>query len=1063
MTLTTPNGGSAGGGTGWTARTEPPVVPGYTLLRVIGRGSYGEVWLAKNILGTCYALKVVYRGSFDRERPYELEFAGISKFEKISRSHESQMGILQVGRNDADGYFYYVMDLADAAPLPDVEGGGLKIEDGRQIMAGDSARLSPASTLSGTSAILHSQAPTFDPSSYVPRTLQHELDSRGRLPFAECLRISLALANALKHLHGHGLVHRDVKPSNIIFVNGVPKLADIGLVTDSEATMSYVGSQGFMPPEGPGRPKGDVYSLGKVIYEMCAGQDRLQFPAVPDGFVDWPDRDRVRELLTVALRACEPDPAKRYGSVEKLLSELALIQAGTSVRRIRVLERGWRWAKVALVLAVVGGGAAWFIAKSWTWQRFATRERLLREAATSRESEHEQGWRNQAMVKLREAGGIHLDDYVRAQAVAAFGGLDAKVEKLPTNCYADHLAFDRDGRRLLMDGGEGGRDAKMWDLEKKAFVEFTNSGRGPVWFARDGSPCLLRTSRSTIYQTIRLQDGVLLSEFDLAGPIYNTNLLITVAVSPDGTHAAAASTQRTIVHDAGRAATPHFGVWRTETGEVLKRGEERWTAFAFSPDNSCLAMGTADGRVQVRLVPDWALIASFESDIATVDCLAFAQDPGQPFTGGAKYPWLLAAGDSGGTIWIHRLSPPGVKSICRGSHYNVYAATFLPDGMTLVTAGREKVMFWDVATGRLLLNHTGPDYVMALAATPDGTRLAEGFQRMGGVDRPQVTIVDLEPGSGVQNLRGLASQSGQVTFSRDGEWLAALAHNWEMGIWNLKSNRLEHVLQTPQGVYADNASIAFSQDGSLVAFATSGQAKLWDRSTCRELRSWLLPRGFGQLLRFSPSGDASKDLLLLQWESDRGACTLRRLASDGTEEVLNKSFPFEGRLGDGDVTELGDLMVYCGEKMRGNHGTNVLCFWRTLDGREPEMWPHATGGMDFALDPTGTRMARMSSVGLNFELVEIPSGRVLATVPPVGAVSPGGEWLADARRNSGIPIWRLTSPKRFLTLGAGLRGPLGPRFSPDGHSIAWGISDGTVLVAKMDDLARKVEQFKLGW
>ncbi len=72
------------------------------------------MWLGRNILGSCYAVKIVYRGSFDREKPCEQEFAGICAFEKVSRSHESQMGILQVGRNDQEGYFYYVMDLADA-------------------------------------------------------------------------------------------------------------------------------------------------------------------------------------------------------------------------------------------------------------------------------------------------------------------------------------------------------------------------------------------------------------------------------------------------------------------------------------------------------------------------------------------------------------------------------------------------------------------------------------------------------------------------------------------------------------------------------------------------------------------------------------------------------------------------------------------------------------------------------------------------------------------------------------------------------------------------------------
>src|SRR5262245_42224457 len=92
-----------------------PTVPDHELLRCIGCGSYGEVWLARNVMGTFRAVKVVYRASFEHDRPFEREFEGIQKFEPVSRTHESQVDILHVGRNEQAGYFYYVMELADAA------------------------------------------------------------------------------------------------------------------------------------------------------------------------------------------------------------------------------------------------------------------------------------------------------------------------------------------------------------------------------------------------------------------------------------------------------------------------------------------------------------------------------------------------------------------------------------------------------------------------------------------------------------------------------------------------------------------------------------------------------------------------------------------------------------------------------------------------------------------------------------------------------------------------------------------------------------------------------------
>src|SRR5689334_17104515 len=90
-----------------------PVIPDHQLIRLIGEGSYGQIWLARNVIGTYRAVKIVYRSKFDNERPYEREFKGIQKFEPISRSHPGLVDILQVGRNDDAGYFYYVMELAD--------------------------------------------------------------------------------------------------------------------------------------------------------------------------------------------------------------------------------------------------------------------------------------------------------------------------------------------------------------------------------------------------------------------------------------------------------------------------------------------------------------------------------------------------------------------------------------------------------------------------------------------------------------------------------------------------------------------------------------------------------------------------------------------------------------------------------------------------------------------------------------------------------------------------------------------------------------------------------------
>src|SRR5215831_6934809 len=65
-----------------------PVVPDHELLKLIGRGAYGQVWLARNVMGSYRAVKVVYRSDFEHDRPFERELEGIQKFEPVSRTDE---------------------------------------------------------------------------------------------------------------------------------------------------------------------------------------------------------------------------------------------------------------------------------------------------------------------------------------------------------------------------------------------------------------------------------------------------------------------------------------------------------------------------------------------------------------------------------------------------------------------------------------------------------------------------------------------------------------------------------------------------------------------------------------------------------------------------------------------------------------------------------------------------------------------------------------------------------------------------------------------------------------
>jgi hypothetical protein len=100
----------------------PPFsLPDYELLRRIGGGASGGVWLARSTTGALRAVKIVWRRTFEDDRPFQREFEGIQRFERVSREHPSQLALFHVGRNEAAGCFYYVMELADPVESPKAE------------------------------------------------------------------------------------------------------------------------------------------------------------------------------------------------------------------------------------------------------------------------------------------------------------------------------------------------------------------------------------------------------------------------------------------------------------------------------------------------------------------------------------------------------------------------------------------------------------------------------------------------------------------------------------------------------------------------------------------------------------------------------------------------------------------------------------------------------------------------------------------------------------------------------------------------------------------------------
>ena len=304
-----------------------PVVPDHEILRKIGTGAYGEVWLARSVTGAYRAVKVVWREDFADEQVFIREFDGVLSYEPIARGIPGLVHILHIGQHGGEfPYYFYVMELADDAYTGN-----------------------------------HT-----DPDSYVPRTLFSDMQQYGNrpMPLDYVLEVGCQLSRALAGLHAQELAHRDVKPTNVIFINGRVKLADAGLVAHSNQR-SFVGTEGYIPPEGPGTPRADVYALAKVLYEMSTGMDRLNFPSLPAELPEGATHRRWIQFNNILCAAADPQVNRDTIVNAKVMAEKLEALRDEAVlrrkRRISWRRLGWQLGTAALIIGLGAGITAYLM------------------------------------------------------------------------------------------------------------------------------------------------------------------------------------------------------------------------------------------------------------------------------------------------------------------------------------------------------------------------------------------------------------------------------------------------------------------------------------------------------------------------------------------------------------------------------------------------------------------------------------------------------------------------------------------------------------------------------
>jgi len=297
------------------------------LLRRIGRGGFGEVWLARNLTTDgLRAVKLVpLRGAASAD-PAGREIVSLSHLEQTARVRDPNLATIHhVGRTAE--YLFYIMDPAD-----DVSG-----------------------------------APAACGEAYTPATLAARL-AAGPVSNEDCVRWTSQLLSALACLHREGLVHRDVKPANCFFIGGELKLADFGLLAQGDRTVSRVGTLAYMPPDGIIDTRADVYAAGLVIYEMLTGGPSHRFPSLQSRARTILADARLTVLNRLTIKACQLDRDARFPDAVDMLQTLQQAPlertatgrptAGTQVGKGR---RAFQGVIAALCLAAVsvGGWAVW--------------------------------------------------------------------------------------------------------------------------------------------------------------------------------------------------------------------------------------------------------------------------------------------------------------------------------------------------------------------------------------------------------------------------------------------------------------------------------------------------------------------------------------------------------------------------------------------------------------------------------------------------------------------------------------------------------------------------------
>jgi WD40 repeat protein len=833
------------------------------------------------------------------------------------------------------------------------------------------------------------------------------------VPVHTAARLLATLAGAVQHAHERGILHRDLKPGNVLFQTPanlrtaeadlsalIPRITDFGLAKlaedDGDLTRSGVplGSPPYMAPEqAAGRlrdvgPASDVYALGATLYEVLTGRPpfRGETPSetIRQVISDDPIAPRVlrpdipRDLETICLHCLSKEPARRFPSAAALAEDLRRFLAGRPIqaRPASAWERGLKWARrrpalaaltvLALIVAVGAGGAmVW----SNAWLR-AHNERLRQEI--DRADRHAREAERQR--RLGRLGEALADRHLHA----------AQVRLARQACAAGQ--FER-AQEILLDDvyGPGPRHRDfawryLWRLSRREVA-------------------LLGRHQAPVRRVDLSPDGRTLASCDAQGGIILWD-------TPSG------RSRATLSGHAGAAEWLAFssdGCILASCGEVEPTSTGRKEIFLWD---------VAQGRLQARpegVIPDEVRVMAF--------------------LGGGRLLAVVTQDPRGArTVRVWDLATDPARPRLRYSLAGFEFVTTSPDGQFFAVREPDgRITLRDAMSGSITrtVSVDLPD-ASALAVSSDGSRLA-------GAAPGRIIVWDL---TGAQAPRVYADDEprpDRLTFSPDGSTLVAVKDGRQVSLHDLATGR-SRVLVALDPARVGTFNLAFSPDGSRLALHGGGRpggampAAIWRVATGSSEKTFPGRRTF-QYISFA----ADNTSLYL-----------------GGDHDLSIWRPYPASEFDTFANHQDEVWAVAlapdGATAASGGSDNTLRLWDPATGREIAVLAgHRATVAALAYRPDG--LAIVSGVleaRDNVKLWEIATGRLIRTfsghTDSVRSVAfqPGGDILASAGSDRTIWLWDATTgaPRAVLSGHDDVIRHIA--FSPDGLTLASASNDRTV-------------------